>query len=252
MSRGWCSLAFVALCTACSGGDTGRGPGAPGGGSGGAGGSGTTAAGTSGGTGDFGNPDSTPTGGTGATGGTGSTVTGGTGGSAGTGSGSFTTGSIDLDPNAEFVWEETVPGQGACQPGRYVGTFTCNYVAMGGNPAMPLAIVTGPVAMTLEQSQSGEFLEITDGTLEGIAQLIFGFRAELQGTLDCATNTLDASALNGVYGFGDPAIFPAGMFEGTLSGTLDRSTVTISGDWQMSVMNNGGNCDGPWDITWTP
>jgi hypothetical protein len=116
---------------------------------------------------------------------------------------------------------------------------------------MPLAMVSGPVSITLEQSQDGEFLEIADGKLEGFAMLIIGFRAQLTGRLDCSTHMLDAMAVNGMYGFGDPAIFPFGAFEGTLGGTLDPAAATLNGDWNLTIAS-GGFCRGPWQANWAP
>ena len=144
-----------------------------------------------------------------------------------------------------------MPGDSDCRPGRYTGTFMCNYVPMGGNPAMPLAIVSGPISLTLEQSQNGEFLEIADGKLEGIAQLIIGFRSKLSGKLDCGSLELTADAVDGLYGFGDPAVLPFGMFQGTLMGTLDPSSGTLSGEWNLTE-SAGGVCAGPWQANWTP
>jgi len=154
------------------------------------------------------------------------------------------------DPNVTFEWTATLPGGGTCEPGKYTGTFTCNYVLPGGDPNFPI-VVTGPIVMTLERSQDGEFLEIADGKLEGIAMLVIGFRAQLTGRLDCATGKLEAMATDGIYGFGDPSVFPAGMFMGTLGGTLDPSTAELMGDWDLGIPM-GGACVGPWQASWTP
>jgi hypothetical protein len=168
-------------------------------------------------------------------------------------SGDFTSGLTPPDPNVTFEWTASLPGSGDCRPGRYTGTFSCEYFFAATDPA-PLAIVTGPVAITLEESQDGEFLEISDGKLEGVAQLIFGFRAELQGKLECATRRLDATAVNGAYGFGDPAVLPLGTFQGALGGVLDAATAALAGDWDLSVTGGGagGFCKGPWQANWAP
>jgi hypothetical protein len=152
------------------------------------------------------------------------------------------------DPNLTFEWEQTRPGAGECQPGRYSGTFSCLYMAAPGFDPIE---VTGPVDLVLERSQNGEFLEITDGRLEGLAQLVFGFTAQLAGRLDCATDELQAEAVNGVYGFGDPNVLPFGMFAGALSGTLNRSLVALDGDWDLTVAG-GGACVGPWTARLVP
>ena len=47
----------------------------------------------------------------------------------------------------------------------------------------------------------GEFLEITDGVLEGLALETWGFVAELEGRLDCNDVGVEANASSGVYGW---------------------------------------------------
>jgi hypothetical protein len=152
------------------------------------------------------------------------------------------------DPNLTFDWQQTRPGVGECQPGRYSGTFSCMYMQAAGFDPIE---VTGPVDLVLERAQNGEFLEIADGRLEGFAQLIFGFTAQLAGRLDCTTNVLQAEAVDGVYGFGDPNLLPFGMFAGALTGTLDRTVVALDGDWDLTVVG-GGACVGPWTARFVP
>jgi hypothetical protein len=149
-----------------------------------------------------------------------------------------------------FEWPATLPGDADCRAGTYTGTFSCAY-RLAPTDVDPLVVVEGPIALTLERSQDGEFLEITDGQLEGIASLIIGFRSQLAGKLDCATRTLTANAVDGLYGFGDPALLPFGGFEGTLDGQLDASTGALDGQWDLAV-SMGGACVGPWQANWTP
>jgi hypothetical protein len=155
----------------------------------------------------------------------------------------------DLDPSVTFEWKESLPGQGTCKPGKYTGMFTCDYIQMG--QTMPLVVVSGPITITLTKSMSGEFLEVSDGQLDGIAQGIIGFTSMLTGKLDCNTLEFTASAVMGTYGFGDPKLFPFGTFEGALTGTLDTATLVLSGDWALTE-NMGGVCAGPWTASFTP
>lgn len=158
------------------------------------------------------------------------------------------------DPKIAFDWQETTPGKNECQPGTYSGTFTCNYTGPGIDPSAPF-VATGPVVFTLMKSQNGEFLEISDGHIQGLADLIFDFNSKLQGRLDCTTNMFTAMAVEGTYGLGDANLLPVGLFQGTLSGTLDRSSATLSGEWSLMVTDGlgaGGTCVGPWTATWTP
>jgi hypothetical protein len=168
--------------------------------------------------------------------------------------GGFQTTLTPPDPKITFDWQETTPGQNACQPGTYSGTFTCDYTGPGIDPANPF-VATGPVVFTLQKSQNGEFLEITDGHIQGLADEIFDFHATLNGQLDCSTNMLAGMAVDGMYGLGDANALPVGAFQGTLGGTLDRTSVTLSGDWNMMITDGlgaDGACVGPWTATWMP
>jgi hypothetical protein len=148
------------------------------------------------------------------------------------------------DPSVHFDWPEYDGNAGGCVAGTYVGTFECKY----DDPTNPFASnidVTGPVAFTLAESQSGEFLEIEDGKLDGTAVLIIQFTGPLQGKLDCSTNRFDAQVVNGTS--------LAGPFAGTLSGKLDRVAQRLSGEWNLSITTMpSGACKGPWSVTRTP
>jgi hypothetical protein len=179
----------------------------------------------------------------------------GTGGAAGAGPalgnapGQFTPRS-DLDKDAKFEWTESLPGQGTCKAGKYTGMFMCEYVPNGGMSGMG-TMVSGPVTFELKESSNGEFLEIADGNLTGVAQGVFGFTSMLSGKLDCSTLELTADAVMGTYGFGDPKVFPIGTFMGTLGGKFDQQNLTLSGDWSLTEMS-GGVCKGPWMASFTP
>jgi hypothetical protein len=66
---------------------------------------------------------------------------------------------------------------------------------------------------------------------------------------------LAGMAVDGMYGLGDANALPVGAFQGTLGGTLDRTSVTLSGDWNMMITDGlgaDGACVGPWTATWMP
>jgi hypothetical protein len=254
------SAALLVLATACGGGDAAsmqRGSGSAAGasavsGSGGA--SGASQAGNGGG-----GISAAPSGGASGAAQAGASGASSAGGSGAAGTGStrdagvaeLPSGLTPPDPSVTFEWTATLPG-GAddCRPGHYTGTFMCEYFA-APTDTMATATVTGPITLTLERSQDGEFLEITDGKLEGFAQLIIGFRAQIEGRLDCGSRELDANAIDGVYGFGDPAIFPISTFEGPISGALDSTTGALVGSWEFEL-GTGGSCYGPWQANWAP
>jgi hypothetical protein len=149
----------------------------------------------------------------------------------------------DLDPNLSFGWTDTLPGQGTCKPGKYTGMFTCTY---GAFP------VTGPVTLEFTKSMDGEFLDLANGQLSGAAAGFYGFKCSLKGRLDCSTLKFEASAINGVFGLGDPSTSPLGMFDGTLSGKLDKQTLQLSGDWSLGITGDTTRCPGPWTADFTP
>lgn len=159
------------------------------------------------------------------------------------------------DPKITFDWTETQPAQGGqdtsgCQPGTYTGTFTCEYFLDPSDPSSGMEI-SGPVAFTLTKSQNGEFLEISNGHLDGFAGAVINFTSELAGKLDCSTNSLEAVAVNGAYGIGDVNALPTGTFAGSLSGMLDRSSKTLSGTWDLTG-DQAISCKGPWTATFMP
>jgi hypothetical protein len=115
------------------------------------------------------------------------------------------------------------------------------------------AHLTGPVELTLERSQDGEFLELTNADIEGFALFIFNFRAELAGRLACSTRELDAMAVSGAVGLGDADLLPVLGFAGELQGMLDESGDVLSGNWSFPVTTTTGarvgTCMGPWTAT---
>jgi len=161
-----------------------------------------------------------------------------------------------LDPNAQFDWPETSPGQATCQPGTYVGMFACSLFV---DPTMPPPAGTppdfsGPITLVFTKSADGEFLELANAKLDGSANDTLGFMADLTGRLDCGTLEFTAMAENGVYGLGSPILLPAGDVMGTLSGKLDLQKGELTGTWSLFSGNAGKDftCDGPWQALLTP
>lgn len=154
------------------------------------------------------------------------------------------------DPTIRFEWTQGPTSPSDCQPGRYAGTFACTY---GEGELRPVP-VTGPVEFVLERTPSGEFLEISEGMLEGAAFLAFGFRARLEGRLNCSTKRLEAHAVDGLWGVGDPATFTGGQFDGVLEGTYDAAAMTLTGTWNLDGRDGlyQGMCVGPWEASRVP
>ena len=162
----------------------------------------------------------------------------------------------DLDPGVTFDWQETTPGLGKCQEGTYTGTFQCEFAYDDSLGLFPpdagSIVVSGPITLHFQKSADGEFLELADAQLEGVAQDFFGFTADLDGQLDCTTLELTAQAQNGEYGLGLPIGIPLGTVEGTLDGTLDAQSGELQGQWSLSAGMGVGTCTGPWQASFTP
>jgi hypothetical protein len=216
--------ALVALALCGAGCSPANGETSPGSGAGGSGGNGGNAGnGTGGGSG-------------GSAGG--ALGSGGSGGNGGTdGSGGTTPGDGSI-----FDWPETPPGSGGeCKPGRYEGTFECTYTDTQGTPALD---VSGPIRLTLVRGEQGEILEVRDGKLDGTANAVFTFSADITGELDCGNARFSGRLVNGVYsGF----IFVTGTFEGPFDSRYDRRQFSlIDGSWLLTVTQSGGTCPGTW------
>ncbi|MBM4364139.1 MAG: hypothetical protein FJ104_15775, partial [Deltaproteobacteria bacterium] len=132
-----------------------------------------------------------------------------------------------------------------------LGAFQGTYTISIGIPA-PLPI-SGNIDMFLAESQNGEFFEVTDGQLAGIANTPIGpapFSARIEGTLDCTTLRFDAQLLDGGYDY----FGQKGAFSGPLTSGYDSTTSRLAGGtWQVSEPadpSRGGN--GTWDATFTP
>lgn len=123
-----------------------------------------------------------------------------------------------------------MPMAGKCLPGTYTGTFSCT-VDMGFGIKTEY---TGPVSFVLTSSPSGEFLEISNGTLGGTGNGI-PFMADLNGKLDCTTNEFSATTANGTY----IILIFSGQFSGSLDGRLDRLTQTLAGMWTLVPLLGG-------------
>jgi hypothetical protein len=157
-----------------------------------------------------------------------------------------------LDPSAMFEWPESSPGGGGkCQEGTYTGTFDCMFADPSGT--IPPIELTGPVSLTFTKSMDGEFLEISNGLFEAVANLFIGARAKIEGKLDCNTLTLQAMAVDGMWAVGDPSdpLVPGGGLTGDITGMLDPATGTLTGNWTFGDPDFG-TCPGTWSVTYAP
>jgi hypothetical protein len=233
--------ALLVMGVACSASNSGE-PTGNRGGSGNAGGSGGSGA-----TGSGGEPS------TGGTGAVGSGAEGGSSGSTGGGAatGGMATGGVGAggSSNVQFNWPETAPGTGQCKPGRYIGDFTGMF-----SPSLtifPLPIpVAGTVDLTLSESQSGEFLEISDGHVSGLANNQFPYEADILGRVNCITRKLENGFMrNGWYDVGGVR-YP---FEGPVAADYDTLTYAfVNGIWDAKEPTPPYGGNGTWNAKFCP
>ena len=167
----------------------------------------------------------------------------------GAGSGGSDLGGTGRDPAANklaanFEWSRTDPGTSAptCLPGHYEGTFDGGYNSPAAwNAPVPVAAAdaTGMPGLRFDLGSdgNGEFLTITGGVMDGVADVVFPFRAMItEGQLDCATGLFRAKITMGSY----DVFFLAftGYFEGDMVARFDPTTRSfVDGVW--AVMEGG-------------
>jgi hypothetical protein len=175
----------------------------------------------------------------------------GAGGASGAGGGVKPDAGRPYDPDAGFDWPEAVDA-GKCQAGTYSGSYDCTVDFNG--IVFP---ITGQVSFELSPSANGEFLEIKDGKLVADVQGQVSLAGDLVGKLECLTNRFQATIKNGTYTFSFLGLPVPNPFGGDLSGTLDRLTSTMTGQWNLASQAPvlGGQppkCSGPWRVTLQP
>jgi hypothetical protein len=154
-----------------------------------------------------------------------------------------------------FDWQRTAASSdpGGCLPGDYEGTFGGIYwsviatLAPISELAVPIANVDIPgqpsgFHFTVEPAQGGETVLNIKGVMDGLADLTFPFKADLEGKLDCRTKMFTANLYNGTYSVLIEGLV-AQQFTGIMSGMYDARTHTfIDGAWD--VWETSGNPPG--------
>ncbi len=156
----------------------------------------------------------------------------------------------DLNDDISFEWEETAPGQ-VCRAGHYVGTFEGTWSSSFTVVGVPIP-VTGNVDMWLEESENGEFFEVSQGKISGVADFVFPYEVGLTGRLDCRTRKFENGKLvNGTYLV--PGL-PAVPWDGTITATYDKTKAAfVSGSWTgVEQANNLFGGAGNWKADWVP
>jgi hypothetical protein len=166
--------------------------------------------------------------------------------------------------NVTFDWPEGSPDGGIlkqCRAGKYKGTFTCQLsasTAFQPDGGLQLSI-TGPVELTLRQSQNGEFLDVSGGSLVGNALVFFQFTSGISGQLDCENGVFNGSLFDG--GISIPPFAKNGTVHGPFQATFTTGAPCtgpcLRGNWQLHETTGGlatqsGVCTGTWNATLDP
>jgi hypothetical protein len=166
------------------------------------------------------------------------------GGGSGTGNGAIASDPPANKLSASFEWLRTDSATSApiCLPGRYEGSFDGGYNSPAAFTApVPVAAAdaTGMPGLRFDLGAggNGEFLTITGGMMDGVADFVFPFRAQItEGQLDCATGLFRAKITMGSY----DVFFLAftGYFEGDMVARFDPASRSfVDGVW--AVMEDG-------------
>ncbi len=155
-------------------------------------------------------------------------------------------GAIDPAANkalADFEWERFVPTGGTCEPGRYDGVFDGFYQSGGSFVGIP---VMGNVSFELGESTTGEFFEVSGGTMDGLALFVYAFTGEIVGSLDCTTGVFEGFMQNCSYT--SPGGGPT-EFEGPLRANYDPfNHAFVNGVWGVTERDETGAFYPPPDV----
>jgi hypothetical protein len=151
-------------------------------------------------------------------------------------------------PDVDFVWTESLPGQGTCRAGRYSGSFDC--VLDDDTFPIPLSF-SGEIAFTLEGSPEAQRLMITDGALSGL-----WLYSGMSGSLDCLKKTWDADSVDGSVLILDadpenPFLIGFPSFNAGLHGRFDDQDLVIDGTI-AAVNERGDKCSGTLRVSAVP
>ncbi len=191
-----------------------------------------------------------------------------TGTPGGGGVGGSEAGSSPASNDAPVSFDWVPQDKPACVPGLYEGEFSCDFYmnAACDGPLDPTTgtgfqtTITGPIRIELVESESGEFLEIREGELSGVAMGGIAFGNALMGRLDCTTQRFEAEAVDGQYGLPDPLCLDGqhcilagtnSTYSGNLEGDYDDQALSIEGEWDLCAPGFG-RCPGPWTVRLMP
>jgi hypothetical protein len=167
-----------------------------------------------------------------------------------------------VDPTIKFNWpvDDPSPAKLSCQPGHYTGSFVGLYTSPITVVGVPIPVI-GDVNLTLTQSATGEFFTITNGTVNGRADILAQYRCAFNGTLNCTTKKLEMGSIDCGYCVG--AYVPDGgiclglesHFKGPLTGDYNGASQSFeNATWSGKEGADSGIFGGAgiWTATYTP
>jgi len=165
---------------------------------------------------------------------------GATAGDGGGVSGAVPAGNLRTD--ITFEWQSSAqPVQdGSCPPGPYEGNFQGIYWSMldPTRIGLPIANVDLPGApsgfhFVLEPAQGGETTQRVTGEIDGLADLLFPFKAKIEGQLNCRSGVFSGTLSDGHYSILAEGVLPQ-TFDGVASAKYDKRTHTfVNGTWDV-------------------
>ncbi len=148
----------------------------------------------------------------------------------------------NLRTDITFNWQSTAKpvDDGSCPPGQYEGNLQGLYYSMLNPTPVPLPItnVDTPGApsgfhFTLSPAQGGEITQAVQGEVDGLADALFPFKAQIQGQLNCSSGVFTGQMTNGTYSILVSGLLPQ-SFDGVMSARYDKPTHTfVDGQWDV-------------------
>lgn len=142
-----------------------------------------------------------------------------------------------------FEWQSVAPpvDDGACPPGQYEGNFQGWYFSIlePGAIGLPITNVDLPgqpsgFHFVLSPAQGGELTQAVHGEVDGLADALFPFKAQIDGQLNCRSGIFSGRLSNGHYSILVDGLLPQN-FEGVASAHYDKRTHTfVNGVWDVA------------------
>jgi hypothetical protein len=161
---------------------------------------------------------------------------------AGGGPSSMPTFAGNLRTDITFAWQSTPTpvADGSCPPGEYEGNLQGWYYSIlePGALGLPITNIDLPGAPSgfhfmLSPAQGGEITQKIQGEVDGLADALFPFKAQIDGELNCRSGTLSGHLTNGHYSILVDGVLPQN-FDGVLSAHYDKRTHTfVNGIWDV-------------------